>query len=211
MSRTILLIAMAVAFCSLPANGALIMIQIEGVVDDVQDPHNYVEGLVNIGDLITGAYTYDTDTPNSSSSPNVGRYEYYAYPCGFSLSVGGLSFMTDPANTNFEIEIGDNASYDDFYIVDSLINLPLSNGTSVGRIRFVLGDPSEAAISSIELPTTAPVLSDWQVNYVNIGGGPGRSGFVFQAHVSSAVVIPEPWTILLLGFGTIALVRKVTK
>lgn len=199
----------AMSFCPKPAEATLITIAIEAVVDDVQDPDNYLEGRINIGDLITGIYTYDTDTPDSSSSANVGRYEHYSYPCGFSLSVGSLSFMTDPGNTNFVVEIGNNAYYDDFYIVDSLINLPLPDETSVSRIRFVLGDPSETAISSIELPVTAPILTDWAVNYLNVGGG--RSGFAFLGHVTSAVVIPEPGTILLMAFGAICLVRKVRR
>jgi hypothetical protein len=197
--------------CPSSAEATLITIEIEAAVDGVSDNYgNFLKGKINKGDLVTGTYTYDTDTPDSNPLANVGDYEHYAYPFGFSLSVGGLDFMTDPANTHFVVEIGNNAYYDDFYIVDSLINLPLSNGTSVTRIRFVLGDPSENAISSIELPTTAPVLSDWQVNYLNVGGG-GRDDMLFQAHVTSAVVIPDPSTILLLGFGAIALVRKVKK
>jgi len=212
MRRAILLIGMAVVFCSLPVNGALITIGIEAVVDDVQDADNYLDGRINIGDLITGTYTYDTDTPDTNPLPGVGDYEHFAYPSGFSVSGGGLEFRTNPANTNFLIEIGNNASHDDFYIAVSYNNLPLSSGTSINNIRFVLGDTSETALSSTELATTAPVLDDWQVNYLNIGGGPGpRGGFSFSAHVTSAVVIPEPATILLFSWGGVLFVRRAKK
>lgn len=190
----------------------LITIGIEAVVDDVQDPDNYLEGLVNVGDLITGTYTYDTDTPDSSSSSQVGRYEHYAYPCGISLSVGGLDFATDPADTDFVIRILNDYLYDDFYWLTSYSNLPVSNGTSVNNIDWMLGDPSETAISTVELPTTGPVLDDWEVNFLNIGGGiRSREGFVFLSHVTSAVVIPEPTTMLLLGLGGLIFVRRAKK
>ena len=113
-------------FCSLPVNGALITIGIEAVVDDVHDVDNYLDGRINVGDLITGSYTYDTDTPDSNPSAKVGDYEHYAHPSGFSLSVGELDFKTDPANTNFLIEIVDDYA-DDFYLVASYSNLPLPN------------------------------------------------------------------------------------
>ncbi len=210
MKRTILLIGVAVFLFALPANGALITIGIEAVVDGVHDPDNYLEGLVNIGDLITGTYTYDTDTADSSPLANVGRYEHYAYPCGISLSVGGLDFGTDPAVPYVLVEVGNDIYVDD-YLMRSHNNLPLSNGTSVNNISWSLQDTSATAITNIELPRTAPVLSDWQVNYLNIEGPGRRDNILFQGHVTSAVVIPEPATILLLGFGAIALIRKVRK
>ena len=210
MRRTVLLAAVAMVFCGLPVNGALIMIGIEAVVDDVQDPDNYLDGRINIGDLITGSYTYDTDTPDSSPLPYGGRYEHFGYPYGISLSVGGLDFVTDPGNTNFLIEIL-NDYPDDAYSVVSYNNLPLSTGISVNNISWGLDDYSGTALSSIELPRTAPVLPNWEGNYLSIGGGGDREGFTFSGHVTSAVVIPESTTILLLSLGGLVFVRKANK
>lgn len=213
MRRIILLAAVGMVFCGLPVNGALITIGIEAEVDDVHDADNYLEGRINVGDLITGSYTYDTDTPDSNPLPGVGDYEYFAYPSGFSLSVGGLDFMTDPANTDFLIEIVNNFP-GDAYSVISYRNLALSDATSVNNISWGLRDysASATAISSIDLPTTAPVLDDWPTNFLDIGGGPrSRVGFSFSAHVTSAVVIPEPTTILLVGMGGLIFVRRIKK
>ena len=197
-----------VILCPMPAKAALVIIAIEAVVDDVQDPYNYLAGLVIVGTTITGTYTYDTDTPDSSQFPNAGRYEHYAPPSGFSLIVGGFSFVTDPMDTYFDVRILNDYLNDDFYWLTSYNNLPLPEGTTINNINWLLGDPSEAAISSIELPMTAPVLDDWQVNHLSIGGGPEREGFTFSGHVTSAFVIPEPATLLLLGFGTLGFLRR---
>jgi hypothetical protein len=214
MKRAIVLIAVAGFLWALPAKAELVTIKIEAVVDDIVEADDYLDGRINIGDLITGTYTYDTDTPDSNPLAHVGDYEHYAYPCGFSLSVGGLDFMTNPANTNFLIEIVDEDS-DDFYLAVSYNNLPLGDGTTVNNIAWYLNYNYEDALLSTELPTTAPVLADWKDNFLQFGAGSGgrgtgepATGFGVAAHVTSAVVIPEPATILLLGLGGIALVRK---
>lgn len=217
MKRAIILFSLLFVVCE-PAGAALITIAIEAVVDDVQDPDNYLEGRIEIGDLITGTYTYDTDTPDSSPLPGAGRYEYYAYPCGFLLNVGGLDFVTDYANTDFLIEIVNNYPDDDGYGVVSYKNLPLPDGTAVSSIAWGLRDGSATAISSAELTSISPVLSDWETNFLQFGAGPGSrdtgeppTGFGIMAHVTSAVLIPEPTTVLLLAFGGLIFVQKGNK
>jgi len=194
-----------------PAEATLITIEIEAVVDSVDDPFGYLEGNITPADIISGIYTYDTDTPDSSPLPGAGRYEHYAHPAGFSLSVGGLDFVTDPANTDFLIEIVNNYPYDDGYGVVSYNNLPLSNGTSVNNTSWGLKDYSATAISSIELTATAPVLDDWDVNRLAVNGGTRARPFGIMSHVTSAVVIPEPATVLLLSFGGLIFVRRGKK
>jgi len=207
-----------ISFCAKPVKATLITIEIEAVVHGVHDPDNHLEGRVNVGDLITGTYTYDTDTPDEdwllgSESDMVARYHYFNPPYGIFLSVGGLDFKTDPDNTNFLIQLVNDYLYSiDTYSVTSYGNLPLSNGAIVDTISWGLRDDSGSAISSTDLLTTAPAISDWQhFNYLNIEGPGTRDNILFQAHVTSAVVIPEPSAILFLGFGAITLVGKVKK
>jgi hypothetical protein len=187
----------------------LITIEIEAVVDSVMDDGNYLEGKINPGDTITGFYIYESTTPDSSPLDTVvGHYYHYAPPAGILLTVGGFEFMTDPNNIKFEMLIvNDNPSGHDIYAFGSSNNLPLSNGVTVGDISFQLNDPTGSVFSSDALPTTAPVLDDWQENILNIGGGPGGHGqsFGILGHVTSAV--PEPASIILLGLSGL-LLRK---
>jgi len=206
-----LMVVLEAAVFSTPVEAALVTIEIEGVVDDVVDPDYFLNGRIDIGDVITGSYTYDTSTPNSSPLPLPygARYEHFAYPSGFSLSVGGLDFMTDPANTSFLLEIINDYPYDDAYIVVSYENLPLAYGPRVNNIAWYLKDYSGTAISTVDLTSAAPLLGDWQGNHLSIGGGPGdRVGFVVVGHVTSAVVVPEPATVFLFSLGGLILGRK---
>jgi len=191
------------------AEGALITIQIEGVVDNVMDVGNYLEGKIKVGDTFTGSYTYDSDTPDSSPLDLVqGNYWHYNPPAGISLNVGGFDFKTDPANVEFHVAIRNDIQPggSDIYALGSSNNLLLSNGTSVEGITWQLYDPTGNALSSDALPTTAPVLEDWQSNVLHIYGYKDR--FHIYATVTSAQIIPEPATILMLGFGCL-LLRKI--
>ena len=206
-----IIVAMAVGMgaFSASARGALVTVWLEGNVSGVSNTEGtFLEGKVVIGDVITGTYIYDTDTPNSSTWPSTGRYEHWASPAGFSLSVGGLDLMTDLANTDFVVQIANNYPYSDIYSVSSTRNLPLPDGTEVASISWGVRDDSATAISSVELPGVPPVLTDWAINNINIRGRGMRTGFGIQGYVTSIGVIPEPATVVLLGFGGLLLLRK---
>jgi len=198
----------ALSFCARPAQAELITIEIEGVVDFVDDDGNYLEGKISPGDIITGFYTYESRTPDSSPlDPVQGNYWNYAPPAGIALTVGGFNFMTDPFNIEFHVAIrNDNQSGDDVYWIHSDETLFLPNGTLVGGISWTLKDHTGSALSSDALPTTAPALDDWQENILNFGGGTRASGYSILGHVTSA--IPEPATILLFGLGTMLLRKR---
>jgi len=201
--------ACALFFGTVPAEAALITIEIEAVVDFVEDSHNYLEGKIKVGDTITGWYTYDTSTPDSASSnPTVGRYEHHTPPCGISLTAGGFEFKTNAANVDFLVGIANNVTsggLHDSYWIQSYNNLPLSNGVLVDDISWSLRDYSATALSSIDLPTTAPVLEDWQSgNLLRLHGV--KWIYKVDAHVTSAV--PEPGTILLFGLVGLLLRKR---
>jgi hypothetical protein len=210
MKRGIITIVIcALSFWTLPAEAALITIQIEGVVDSVWDEYNYLEGKIKPGDLITGFYTYESTTPDSRPSVTVGRYEHSTPPHGIFLTIGGFNFETDTSNVDFRIDIinnGTTGGINDGYGLISYNNLPLSNGTLVYGISWWLYDLTGSALSSDALPTTTPVLEDWQINLLRLYGEKGRI-YIIDAHVTSA--IPEPTTVLLFGLGTL-LLRKRT-
>jgi len=196
------------AFCALAlsatgARAAVITIQIEAIVDTVWDDGNYLEGKIEPGDMITGFYVYESTTPDSSPlDPVQGNYWHYAPPAGIALTVGGFNFMTDPFNVAVHVAIRNDVP-DDIYVIGSSNNLPLSNGTVVQSIYWQVNDPTRSAFSSDALPTTTPVLSDWERNHLRMYAD--RMWGV-DAHVSSA--IPEPTTILFLGLGAVLLKKR---
>jgi len=209
MKRTIVLIAMAVAFCSLPVNGALITVEIEAVVDSVRDEGNHLEGKIKPGDIILGFYVYESTTPDSSPlDPVQGNYWNYAPPAGIALTVGGFNFMGDPFNIAFAVAIRNNIppGGGDIYSIGSSNNLPLSNGTPVMSIYWQLNGATASVFSTDALPTTVPSLGEWQTNHLRLET---LRMFSIDAHVTSA--IPEPCTILLFGLCGLMLVRRHKK
>ena len=205
-------------FSSVPsADAMLVIVGITAEVTSVSDGTGtgLLESRISVGDTMTGVYIYDSSTPNSARWSYRGLYEHDAAPCGITLMVGGLVFMTDPENVDFTVEIADNVCYvaycEDSYALESRNNLPLENGFPVERISLELSDSSGFALSSVALPTTALVLEDWdyETGFMRIGGARGREyGFGIRANLTSATLIPEPATIWLLVLGGLALLKK---
>ena len=172
------------------ANAAtLITINITAEVADINDPGNILDGAVEVGDTIKGSYTYDSTTPDSNEASTVGDYQHSDPPNGIKLNVGEVLFRTDPSNVDFLVEIvndhGDPAS--DNYLLRSHNNI--SNGPPVTHIAWQLDDPTLAALSSDDLPTVPPVLTDWQSVFgLTIEGEDFESGssYLIRSHVTSA-------------------------
>lgn len=199
----IVVITWALSVSALPAQATLITIEITAEVDAVYDPSGYLEGNIGVGDTITGTYSYESTTLDTNPSPYVGDYEHFASPAGIFLSVGEFDFTTDLANVAFLVEIINDytsGGLHDSYILRSYSNLPLSNEVSVDHISWSLRDSSATALSSTDLPTTAPVLDAWlSRNELRLEGE--RLGYIIDAHVTSA--IPEPATIVLFAIGAL--------
>jgi len=198
---------------STTAKAALIPIKITAEVTSVVDTDGFLEDRVNIGDIITGVYIYDLSTPDSNPSQYRGRYDHHAPPYGITLTVGGFVFMTDPGNVDFVVEIENDifavAKSYDAYRLESENNLPLFDGVPIKSISLLLIDPPMEALSSDVLPATAPVLSDWESKRISINSWWARRyGITIDGHLTSAVLIPEPATLALLGMGGLALLRK---
>ena len=192
----------------LPAQATIITIGITGIVDYVEDlgeGDGYLGGLINVGDSITGYYTYDTDTPDTNPLSYGGDYEYYSSPFGIFLTIESFNFRTDLNNVNFLIEITNDYPPNDDYLLRSVSNLPLSNGSPVEAISWWLYDPNGSAISSTELLATAPILSDWQINLLRIETD---RAYRIDGRVTEVEVIPEPMSLLLFTFGGLALTKR---
>ena len=143
----------------------LITIKIVAHVAYVDDRYNLLGGVIKVNDTITGKYTYDSGTPDTNTISTVGDYWHTSSSCGIELEAGGLIFKTNPGNVNFLIEICDDHGSPtprDNYLVRSYNNLQCTNGMLVDHIAWQLDDDSCTALASPSLPTTAPVLTDWE-------------------------------------------------
>ncbi len=161
-------------FQSIPTKSSgTINIKIEAQVTNVTDPHNLLGGAIQVNDSITGKYTYESGTSDSEPDPNVGLYEYNSSTFGIELKAGGFVFKTNSSDVVFSIIIYNDFIYYynyDIYGVQSNNNSQLSNGILVDIIAWVLLDTTGNALSSDALPTTAPVMSNWTYNVLNIQG-----------------------------------------
>jgi hypothetical protein len=204
----------AVLLCGfLPAvsSGDLITIGLTGNVSQIDDQYNFFGGQIQIDDTVTGTYTYDTSVLDSEPcDPSRGRYWHYSPPCGVSVSINGFNFRTDPNNVRFLFGIVNNGSGgEDIYWFHSYSNSPLPNGTLVDSIGWQIEDYSGTALSSDALPITAPDLTNWTRNYGLDIHGDGRVWpYYIAVEVTSAVLIPEPATLLLLAFGVTLFKRR---
>lgn len=220
-------VLLLIAFLVFPtiSHADLIAINLTAVIDRVEidersgDPF---EGGIQVNDIITGSYFYDSMTPDSRPSYSVGAYWHYSSTYGISLNVGGFNFQTDPDNVKFLMEICNdhpwfNPSVNiDNYLLRSDNNLPLSNGIKVDQISWQLDDDTGSALTNISIPTVPPVLNHWQQPVGLIIEGticdtyefPGPENFHIFSHVTSVSEVPEPMTILILGVGGAILLRR---
>jgi hypothetical protein len=166
-----------------------VRVSITAVIETVSDPGQLLEGSIQPGDSISGVYTYGLRVQDTNSSRSVGDYQYASSPYGIRIDAGGYVFQTDPQNVNFLLEVVNNLSGLDNYLLRSYNNSPLSNGVPVGHIAWQLDDPTQAALRSDVLPKSPPNLADWQSIFglTLEGEDPNTGNFYFvRAHVTEA-------------------------
>ena len=108
--KTFLIIAAVICglfSCVRSADGTLVIVGITAEVSSVSDGTGtgLLASRINVGDTMAGVYIYDLSTPDSDRGAYRGFYEHDAAPCGITLMVGGLVFMTDPENVQFSVAV----------------------------------------------------------------------------------------------------------
>ena len=149
-----------------------IIVNFSGRVTSVGDPYMYIpSGAIEIGDILQGSYSYDTDTLDSDPSPNKGSYLYTTNPYGITVYLNEYTFASVPDTPTFYMLIGDSV-YDgpnpphDYYYAQSRNNLPGPFiGIPVALMRVTLRDYTMKALSNDSLPETAPNPNDWPDNH----------------------------------------------
>ena len=179
------------------AKAVPVTIEITGEVTSIEGTG--VPDTIQVGDIFTGTYIYDSATPNTSDFGNIGRYVHNS-PYGIDVLLEDFEFRTELNHTGqFEVEITEGGANYDWYKIISNENVPI-DGITVESISWVLGAPS--TISSIALPTSAPEITDWTINVLEISG----QNLFIQGTITQAV--PEPLTCFLMVMGVLFLRRK---
>jgi hypothetical protein len=188
-----------------------ITIQNTGNVTSTSESGNGLPDTIYTGVTFTGTYTYESSTING-----VNGHHIYNSPYGISLSMGGYEFKTAPNHVGqFDMWIINDSSVNlpvtDYYIVRSEyqnISVP-SLGFNISSVRWDLRDYDHTALFSDTLPVTAPILTDWEYNDLEIYGYDGiNNGLIVHGTVTHAVLIPEPVTGILMAMGVLFLRRQ---
>lgn len=214
---SIFVLATLLLSCPL-ARAVPIIIEISGEVTSITS--EYIDPLtdsIHVGDTFTGTYTYNTSTTDSDSSLQRGSYVHNS-PYGVNISLGGYDFSTGATHTGgFVVVIEDDIIINetrDTYYIESSVNNALPSGFADYSIEWVISDSTHTALSSTDLPTTAPFLIDWDWYRFDVGGweyvpeGDYFKGFYIQGIVTEAIVIPEPATLFLTMMGIFLVMRR---
>lgn len=187
------------AFIMTPAAADTITVEVSGTVDYVNDHNNILGGTFQVGQPVSGTYTYDTNVVDQDPSSEYGRYEQNPADLAIQLDVGGTSVGTNaqPTSAAFAIvDVADSPWYDGLHIASLDNNKPLPSGASVDHIGFDFYDPTGAALASDAIVTTAPSLEAFQDANIHIGGQDTWSGgwYDLSVKISAVRVVggPEP-------------------
>lgn len=162
-----------------PARAETIVIDFRGKVTDIEDTGGYTIGQVAEGDTFTGRYVYESTAYDDNPLDEVGHYPQMPWltHTGMQVRLNHVLFRTDPhSNAFYKLNVqvmddffGTSPYGTDQYRVISHHNLmPIDVPGGVehnGHMELSLRDSTLSALTSAELPTTAPDLPPWTSNY----------------------------------------------
>ena len=155
-------------------NSSIETFLLNATVREVWDDGNVITNNINIGDTISGSYTFNTSTADIDSSPNVGFFEHHpgSGEYGFDLSVNSYTIKTDTNTNPFNIFMYDGQTDADIYSADAYgSQIPFINGSLIDTISVHINDPSRNIITGATLTNTPPVLNgSEQIREIYISG-----------------------------------------
>ena len=140
----------------------------------VEDPSLILAGQVRVGQDLTGSYTYHVPADDSSTMPRTSIYAFSQPGEGIVANVNGLSFASDPAATDFTIELrNDHLGTDAFALTSRrVVGSSMATGilVPVDHISWSLSDPHQQALLSTDLTALPPDLTRWDASDLQIFG-----------------------------------------
>jgi hypothetical protein len=169
---SVVLAAAATALASPAPSAQLVTIELQGQVTSVNDPSFVLSGSINVGDPMTGHYTYDLSTPDVDPAPDLGEYHQDTAPGGMVVTISGVNFRSNPLSPELVLVLANDngAPPVDIYSVLSFNNLEVFPFVAVSSMEWQLVDIVAAALNSAALTAAAPQLSAWTFKALTISG-----------------------------------------
>lgn len=192
--------------------------EISATVYNVGDPGNSLAGSVKPGDVITGTYSIDPETPDSNSSPEYGHYPHDTAQTdtpqvGFDLLLNGHVLKSDHTLAGHLFEAHVLNGYSDHFSINSWGNQPLANATNVDEIFLDLYDSTGRALASDALLSQAPDIGAFDFHDIHVSGsGANNAYFYIDAKINSIAAVQSQCgtaSFLVVEFSLNATVRDI--
>ena len=153
----------------------MVTFNVNATVREIYDYDNVLSNAIHVGDPITGSYTFNTNTPDSDSTPEYGFYQHTpgSGNYGFDITIANTNLKTNPSTDNFNIIIANangNITWDSYGVDNFGAQQPFLNGTVVDNMGIYLDDPSGTIVNSTNLTDQPPALTGSGYKDLHIGG-----------------------------------------
>jgi hypothetical protein len=173
------------AFLSGPVSAEQVRVKVTARVSDVSDPGNILAGKIVFGQRVTGTYVYNTNTPNESPDPGVGRYHPYANEARMRFVAGSIVFESVQPTQGIRMEVQSQTSGEGRFFMISPENKPLASGASVETIALEIRGNGNVT-ETTALPHVAPDLTHYWIKDVILGGSVAGSYYFVRAQIEVA-------------------------
>lgn len=185
----------------------VIRIQITGTVESLNDYDNALAGQVQVGQRVTGYYSYDRTAPDQDAHPGNGHFPQDPTKVSMSFEIGTLTFASAThaqPHGMYIADVANNSWGDGLHVGSAMNNLPLPNGSRVDHMDVDFYDPSATAFNSDALPAAPVDLSDFQEKNIYFSGqGSTGNYYDFRVRIDSQQLssddTPPPGTFQLVA------------